>query len=248
MPVQLFSAAERERLDRFPDTVEHDDLITFFTLSDEDKARIPVFSAAPNRLGFALQLCTLRFIGFVPDALTIMPGPVVEHVASQLGVAPRVLASYGARAHTRTDHLQEVLEYLGYRRASRGDLKDLSRWLLERALEHDKPSLLYTLTCERPHSEKILRPGVTRLERLIAEARQNAQAETLRRLDPVLTEACRAVLDGLLVSEPSKGGTTLSWLRRAAVANTPKAVLRNLEKLAFLKALSVHKWNLANPL
>jgi TnpA family transposase len=164
MPVQLFTAAERERLDRFPDTVEHDDLVTFFTLSDEDKARIPVSSAASNRLGFALQLCTVRFIGFVPNALTSMPAPVVEHVANQLGVAPRVLASYGARAHTRTDHLQEVLGYLGYRRANRGDLKGLSRWLLERALEHDKASLLYTLTCERLRSKKILRPGVTRLE------------------------------------------------------------------------------------
>ena len=51
---------------------------------------------------------------------------------------------------------------------------------------------------------------------------------------------------GLLVSDVSRGGTALTWLRRAAVSNTPKAILRNIEKLEFLKVVGVARWALGD--
>ena len=39
MPVQLLSAAERDRANRFPSAITDEDLITFFTLSEEDQSR-----------------------------------------------------------------------------------------------------------------------------------------------------------------------------------------------------------------
>ncbi len=35
MPVQLFTEAERARRNRFPDVIAYEDLVTFFTLSEE---------------------------------------------------------------------------------------------------------------------------------------------------------------------------------------------------------------------
>ena len=70
-----------------------------------------------------------------------------------------------------------------------------------------------------------MRPGPTRLERLVVAARQEAQHETFRLLEPLLTGDGKALLDGLLVPDASRGGTTLAWLRRAAVSNSPKAIL-----------------------
>jgi len=69
MPIQFFTDAERHRLNNFPLEIQYQDLAAFFTLSETDKAQIPIYSTAYNRLGFALQLCTLRFMGFVPDDL-----------------------------------------------------------------------------------------------------------------------------------------------------------------------------------
>ena len=73
MPIKYFTDSFRERLNNFPDEIQHPDLITFFTLSESDQDQIPIRSASYNRLGFALQLCTLRFMGFVPDELTRTP-------------------------------------------------------------------------------------------------------------------------------------------------------------------------------
>ena len=82
MPVRFLSDAERERLSRFPDGIEHQDLITFFTLSGADRERIPIRTGPHNRLGFAVQLCAVRFMGFVPEDLSATPSAFAR-------VAPR---------------------------------------------------------------------------------------------------------------------------------------------------------------
>ena len=80
---------------------------------------------AANRLGFALQLGTLRFLGFCPDDLSTAPEAVVAFVAQQLDVAPGELARYGRRGQTRTEHLRQIRRYLGFRKATAGDLAQL---------------------------------------------------------------------------------------------------------------------------
>ena len=245
MPVQLFTEAERSRRDRFPEVIAYEDLVIFFTLSDRDRQSLPRYSAPHNRLGYALQLCALRFMGFVPDDLSSAPLEAVTFVAEQLGVKSDALADYGTRAQTRQDHLQAVQAHLGYHRANPEDFQALANWLLERALEHDKPTLLYELACEKLRTEQFLRPGVTRLERLVAEARARAQTETYRQLTPLLTEDRKQWLDTLLQIDSTRGLTPLTWLRREANSNSPRAILNNLEKLTFLRDAGIEDWSLA---
>src|SRR5688572_18060028 len=73
MSVRLFTKAERARRNRFPELIAYEDLAGFFTPSARDLDSIPRFSAAHNRLGNALQLCALCFMGCVPDDLTRAP-------------------------------------------------------------------------------------------------------------------------------------------------------------------------------
>jgi TnpA family transposase len=244
MPIQLFTEAERVQRNHFPEVIAYEDLVIFFTLSDRDLECMPRHSAPYNRLGYALQLCALRFMGFVPDDLNSAPPEAVAFVAQQLAVEPDVLAAYGARAQTRQDHLHAIQTHLGYRKARHKDLEALATWLLERALEHDKPTLLYELLCEKLHTDQLLRPGVTRLERLVAEARIRAQTETYRQLTPMLTTVRKQWLDSLLQPDPTRGLTPLTWLRRPAVSNSPQAILGNLEKLTFLRNAGVEDWTL----
>jgi Domain of unknown function (DUF4158) len=93
MPIHIFTEAERATLYTFPAEITHADLITFFTLSEADKAQLPIYSAPYNRLGFALQLCTLRFMGFVPEELRRIPPAIVEYMAEQITVEPVLVKS-----------------------------------------------------------------------------------------------------------------------------------------------------------
>ena len=245
MPVQFLTDAERARLNAFPAEITPDDLITYFTLSPADRAQLHTLRGDQNRLGFVLQLGTLRYLGFCPDDLTTAPATVVAYLAEQLGVAPAALADYGTRAQTRTDHLQRVQRYLGFRDADLFDLAALADWVLQRALEHDKPSLLLQLAIEKLYADRIVRPGVTRLERMVATARSQAQQETFRRLEPLLTDERRALLDGLLQPDPATGHAPLITLRLEATSYTPRAILATLEKLTLLQHHGVAAWDLA---
>jgi TnpA family transposase len=246
MPGQFLTTAERERLNNFPQEIPKEDIYTFFTLTPSDLSQIPQTSANYNRLGFAIQLGALRYLGFCPDEITTAPSSVIVYTANQLGIDPPSLSTYAQRPQTRTDHLLKIQEYLGFRRASDYDLAKLSEWLLQRALEHDKPTLLLGIACQRLYSEKIVRPGLTTLERMVIQARQEAQEETYRQLDFLMSNDLKTFLDKILIKDENLGRTPLFWLRHGATANTPKNILEAIEKLDFLHGVGVDKWHLTS--
>lgn len=125
MPTGFLSDAERERLVNFPARILPGDIETHFTLSRADRRQVPTTASPANRLGFALQLGALRFLGFCPDDLSIAPEAVVAFVARQLDVAPGELARYGRRGQTRTEHLRLIRRHLGFHKATAGHLARL---------------------------------------------------------------------------------------------------------------------------
>nr|WP_280499512.1 DUF4158 domain-containing protein [Nocardia farcinica] len=101
-----------------------------------------------ERLGLAIALCTLPWLGFVPDRLVTAPPVAVARLAEQLRVDPVVIGAYGRRAKTRTEHVRLAARYLGWRAAGALEFKELDEFLLARAMEHDSPTLLFRLACE----------------------------------------------------------------------------------------------------
>jgi len=135
----------RDQLRGFPD-IGQDELIRFFTLTPADvefvasrRARGPA-----QGLGLAVQLCTLPWLGFVPDEVRAAPPVAVARLGARLKVDPGVLACYGAREQTRTDHLLAVTDFLGWKSAlaAGAAAKELEEFVGCRAMEHDSPSLL----------------------------------------------------------------------------------------------------------
>jgi Domain of unknown function (DUF4158) len=244
MPIGFLSAAERDRLNRFPTQIPDEDLRAFFLLSDADHTAINHQREDHTRLGFALQLCALRYLGFVPHHLHTVPWEVVAYLAHQLHVSPESFQAYGQRIKTCTTHFQQVQVHLGFRRALPLDWYALQTWLVERALEHDQPTLLLQLACDELRREHIVRPGLTRLERLVATARQQAHEETFRRLSSLLTGERHTWLDSLLWPDPETGRPVLQWLRREASAHTATQLVETLKKVAFLLAAGVATWDL----
>jgi hypothetical protein len=84
MPGSFLTDTDRERFQEFPKDIPSEDLIGYFTLSERDQLVVQEQRRAHNRLGFALQLCALRYLGFVPTKLLSAPRPVLGHLADQL--------------------------------------------------------------------------------------------------------------------------------------------------------------------
>jgi hypothetical protein len=63
MPVRYLSDAELARLSGWPDETDPDDAVIYFTLSGDDLSWLAGFNRAENRLGVAVQLCALPWLG-----------------------------------------------------------------------------------------------------------------------------------------------------------------------------------------
>lgn len=245
MPVNFLSEAERLRFTAFPDNLSADDLIGFFTLSQVDAQQIPAHASAVNRLGFALQLLLLRFLGFHLPDLTLVPEIVIEFVASQIEVESVQVKSYGTREQTRSDHQRQIEKYLGYRSAAPEDFQVVTDWLTARALEHDRPILLLQLLCEYIQGERIVRPGLTILEKIVGAAREKAEQEIHRVMKPLLDEFRVKELNKLLQPPEPNRPSPLAWLRDSATSNTPRTILETLAKLDRLRQWEVGTWDLS---
>src|SRR3546814_18607822 len=76
-----------------------------WTLGTDD-LRVIVSRRRPhNRLGFAIQLCALRYPGRLLRPGELIPHAPLAFVADQLDLDPRVLADYAVRGPTRHDQL-----------------------------------------------------------------------------------------------------------------------------------------------
>jgi hypothetical protein len=94
MPRGFLSVAERARLSNYPTDISDWDLGRFFTLTANDLAVVEQQRGSENRLGFALQLCTLRYLGFIPEDLMKPPILIVRLLAHQLNVSIEAIDGY----------------------------------------------------------------------------------------------------------------------------------------------------------
>ena len=82
----ILSASEKESLLALPDTQEG--LIRHYTFSEADLSIIRQHRGAANRLGFAVQLCYLRFPGIILGVGHTPAMPLLGTVSEQLGIPP----------------------------------------------------------------------------------------------------------------------------------------------------------------
>ena len=113
MPVDFLTEAQKRRYGRYPEEVSEVQLARYFHVDDTDRGLIVQRRGDANRLGFALQVLTVRFLGtFQPDP-TAMPSVVVSHVATQLEISDvACLPRYLDREQTRHAH-RGVIRWFG---------------------------------------------------------------------------------------------------------------------------------------
>ena len=209
-------------------------------------AREPGPARCGNRLGWALQLCGLRMLGFCRTDVATAPASGVNFLARQLGVAPHSLATYGERAQTRTDHVNQVKAIWASGRPRPAIWRRSGSGWQQRRWCRTARSCCFTWRAKRLYQLRLTRPGLTVVEQsLVGIARKAARKEIARRLAPQLSSDRRLCLDALLEVDAEVGMARATWLRQLPVQASPRVMHDEMDKLEFSRALGVEGWDMS---
>ena len=163
---------------RFTRELSPDELAGCFFFTDDDRRRIATRRGDASRLGFAVQLGTVRYLGrFLEDPAEV-PASVLDWTIREIGVpAATTLAGYGD-GEARWEHQAEIRRAYGYRPFGVQGVEDeLALWLGARAwISAESHRVLFTRAAEHLTARRILLPGYSTLWRLVGHACEHADA------------------------------------------------------------------------
>jgi hypothetical protein len=224
----------------FPTELDRDWLGRVCHLGTAELEQVRRRTGDRTRLGYALQLVTVRAIGtFLPDPSTAIPAPVVAAVARQLNITDSgVLEGYRELA-VRWHHTAEIRERYGYRdfTAQPGHFL-FTAWLYRQAWADDvSPSVLFRAAHRHLLAEQILLPGHSVLARLVAAVRDRAARRLHTRLVAAAPAELVARLEKLLLVPEGARRSELDRLRRPPFTPTITGLVKALQRLEEVRGL-----------
>jgi TnpA family transposase len=239
MPVSFLNDEQEKRYGRFAGEPSAEQLTRFFHLDDADKDLIKRRRGNHMRLGFALQLCTARFLGTFLDDPTDTPQGVAAFLGRQLGISDlRCLSRYGT-SKWRWEHTAEIRRHYGYRLFSEPFIQwRLSRWLYALCWTGtDRPSILFDRATSWLVAGKVLLPGASVLERLIAQIRSRASRRLWRCLTHGISSEQRDRLESLLAVPENNRQSAFDRLRHGPTLQSVPEIARSIARLAEIQTL-----------
>jgi len=233
----ILSASERISLLALPES--QDDLIRYYTFNETDVSLIRQRRGDANRLGFAVQLCLLRYPGYALASDSAVAEPLIDWIARQVRADASAWVKYAERDETRREHFQELRAYLGLSPFGLSDFRYLVRGLTDLAMQTDKGLLLAVQGLETLRQRKVILPALTVIERACAEAVTRANRRICRALNEPLTAHHRRQLDDLLKVKPESNITRLVWLRQSPLKPNSRHMLEHIERLKAFQALAL---------
>ncbi|MDD3596291.1 Tn3 family transposase [Sulfuricurvum sp.] len=233
----ILTASEKESLIAIPESEE--EIIQHYTLSETDLSIIRQHRGAANRLGFAVQLCCMRYPGIAISSEQSIPDIFLEYLANQLDVAPEVWSEYGRRQETRREYLLELQSMFDFELFSMKRYDEMIDELHGVAEQTDKGIVIASTLVQNLRRKNILLPAINVIERMCAEAITRANRDIYSQLSDPLTLRQRQQLDQLLKIRSDSSSTYLAWLRQSPMKSNSKAMLEHIERLRLLHDINL---------
>ena len=241
MPVSFLSNAQRENYGRYAGSPSPHDLARYFHLDDTDHALIAQKRGAHNRLGFAVQLGTVRYLGaFLEDPLAV-PQPVLQMLIKQLSVDMADTSSTYSTGRQRWQHAIEIRARYGYVEITEPLIGfRLTRWLYALCWTGtDRPSILFERATTWLVTHKVLLPGCTTLERYVARLRSRVEERLWHSLGRGVSLDQKTKLEGLLVSSGGSRNSQLDRLRAGPLVASSRSMSLALMRLQTVRELGI---------
>jgi TnpA family transposase len=241
MPVSFLTPAQRENYGRYAAPPTQDELTRYCHLNDDDLTQIMSCRGEHNRLGFALQLTTVRYLGTFLDDPAAVPSSVLETLSRQLGLTTGDGLQTYRSSKQRWEHITKIREHYGY-----SDMTEplvgfrLTRWLYGLCWTGtERPSKLFERATAWLLAHKILLPGCSTLERFVVRLRSRVEIKVWRLLGRGIASEQRKRLEYLLTVPEGSRGSWLDKLRSGPTRVSGPAVRAGIDRLKSVRELGI---------
>lgn len=241
MPVGFLTSQQRANYGRYIGAPSANELARYFYLDDTDHAVIRTKRGDHNRLGFALQLTTARFLGtFLEDPLEV-PSVVKQTLIRQLRATNLDQLGRYRNADQRWEHAAEIRSRYGFCDWSTPTVGfRLSRWLYSLCWTGTgQPGVLFDRATTWLLAHKVILPGATTLERFVARLRSRVETRLWKLLVRDITDGQRSRLEELLKVSPQGRSSWLDQLRTGPVRISGRALVQALHRLETVRDLGI---------
>lgn len=239
MPVNILTQAQREKYGRYIKAPASEDM-AYFHLAEEDQALISSKRGQHNRVGFALQLTTIRFLGtFLEDPLDVPPN-VLRSICDQLEISDLKNIDAYRFGESRWDHASEIKKYYGYH-----DFTDLrigfrfTRWLYGLCWTGtERPSIVFDRAVDWLFTQKVILPGRSTLERIVGRIRSRVELRIWRLLAPD-SKRHQKMLEKLLTIPEGSRTSLLEHLRSGPTKVSGPALVSAIMRLERVRSFGI---------
>lgn len=248
MPRAVLKEEQRNFYRQYAGELSIEQLDQYFYFSEIDLEQINEARTDNNKLGFALQLGTVRFLGGFFESVKNIPSTVVHYVARQLKLTPDVVNDYTSVA-TIKNHKQKIQSTFNYRKLTGETKKEMLAWLFERAVvTSERESVLIDQFLHLLLTEHVLLPRITSFERLVAATLDQAKEETYVRLvAAVPNEKIKQLEDLLVLVTANKFGSSITKMDhlKQSLTEGKRELERGFQRLKQLNAFQSETWDLS---
>ncbi|APR69939.1 MULTISPECIES: Tn3 family transposase [Acinetobacter] len=233
----ILSSTELGSLFEIPD--DRAFMLQHYTLSDSDKSIVHQHRGASNKLGFAIQLCYMRYPGVILGINDEPFKPLLFMMAAQLSISVDCWNDYGQREQTRREHIAELKKVFGFKLFTLSDYRQSVNMMVDLSLQTDKGLILATTLVENLRQKSVLLPAINAIDSICAEAITSANRIIYTALTSSLSETHRQNIDALLNRKEGSKLTILGWLRQSPAKPNSKYMLEHIERLKCLQAIDL---------
>ncbi len=218
---------------------DEESLIRHYTLSGEDMDLALSKRGHRNQLGFAVQLCLMRFPGRALAPGEAVPSEALAFIGDQMEISLFVFADYARRDQTRRAHAMEAQQHLGLKISSQEDRRVARLAAIDAAMATDSGTAVAQAVVKSFRDRKILLPPEDYMDRIGRAGRAIARKRIHLSILKGVTSQQFTLVDDLLALDPAIKQTRFGWLNAWPDSPGASNLLGLMERLTFIRKLGL---------
>lgn len=239
MPVNFLSEDQKASYGNYHGELTKETLARYFHLDDFDRMNISEKRGDHNRLGYAVLLCTVRYLGRFPDLATSIPIAVIDFWQSNCilrMVVSRLI--YITQENSADNTLLKSQKYMVTQSLLTPELFFLTRWLYSLCWTGtSRPGILFERCTGWLLSHKVLLPGYSLLERYIARLRNRVENRLWHSLAACIDDSQTQQLLDLLSVPAGSRYSLLDQLRTGPTKVNATSLVQAIGRLQTIRSL-----------